>query len=73
MRLLPIQAHQVLRLVVLMLIVMVVLPNRLIVPPLHRFLLHGVELQLVVAHTVSCACQRVFYVAVLRVHASKMA
>jgi len=70
MRLLPIQAHQVLRLVVLMLIVVIVLPNRFIMPILHRFLLHGVEFQLVVAHTVSCACQRVFSVAVLGVHAS---
>jgi hypothetical protein len=52
---------------------MVVLPNRFIMPPLHGFLFHGVELQLVVAHTVRCACQRVFSVAVLRVHASKMA
>jgi len=70
MRLLPIQAHQVLRLVVLMLVVMVVLPNRLIIPPLYGLLLHSVKLQLVVAHTVRCACQRVFSVAVLRVHAS---
>jgi hypothetical protein len=55
MRLLPIQAHQVLGKVVLMLVLVIVLPNRLIMPPLHGFFLHSVELQLVVAHTVRCA------------------
>jgi hypothetical protein len=70
MRLLPIQAHQVLGMVVLMLVLVIVLPNRLIMPPLHGFFLHGVELQLVVAHTVRCASQRVVSVAVLWVYAS---
>jgi hypothetical protein len=70
MRLLPIQAHQIFGKVVFMLVLMIVLPNRLIMPSLHGFILHSMKLQFVVAHTVSCASQRVFSVAVLRVHAS---
>lgn len=69
MRLLPIQAHEILRMVVLVLVVVVVLPDRLIMPPLQGFILHSVQLQLVIAHTVSCACKRVFSVAALMVHA----